>query len=144
VLRRKGRTFADAGGASRGDRGALAGGAGDCDRPRQDPLPGFQTVFPALLRLIIRRARGALTLRSMTHAGSTSRSPRGSVKPSDCRPSHISSTVAAWTISEQFSPEVQAVAAGCQRGAGVPVRAREGSGSLPVTPRVTMLPPCSW
>ena len=46
VLRRKGRTFADAGGACRAVIGcALAGGAGDCDRPRQDRLPGLRRGF---------------------------------------------------------------------------------------------------
>ncbi len=47
MLRRKGRTFADAGGACRAVIGcALAGGgAGDCDRPRQDRLPGFRRCF---------------------------------------------------------------------------------------------------
>jgi hypothetical protein len=70
VLRRKGRTFADAGGTCRAVIGcALAGGgAGDCDRP-SGPAAGVQAVFPWLLRLIIRRARWALTLRSMTRAG---------------------------------------------------------------------------
>ncbi len=40
VLRRKGRTFATLHWRclSHGDRVALAGGAGDCDRPRQDRL----------------------------------------------------------------------------------------------------------
>ena len=70
VLRREGRTFADAGGACRAViRCALAGGAGNCDRPRQDRLPGLRRGFLALLRLIIRRARWALTLRSMTRTG---------------------------------------------------------------------------
>ena len=71
VLRRKERTFADAGGACRAVIGcALAGGAGDCDRPRQDQLPGAQARFLAVLRLIIHLARWAITLRSMTRIGS--------------------------------------------------------------------------
>ena len=45
VLRRKGRTFADAGGACRAVIGcALTGGAG-CDRPRQDRLRGLRRGF---------------------------------------------------------------------------------------------------
>ena len=70
MLRRKGRTFADAGGACRAVIGcALAGGAWGLRPAASGPAAGVQTVFPALLRLIIRRARWALTLRSMTRAG---------------------------------------------------------------------------
>jgi hypothetical protein len=71
VLRRKGRTFADAGGACRAVIGcALAGVRRWGLRPAASgPAAGVQTVFPALLRLIIRRARRALTLRSMTRTG---------------------------------------------------------------------------
>jgi hypothetical protein len=49
---------------------ALAGGAGGGLRPAASgPAAGAQAGFLAVLRLIIRRARWALTLRSMTHAG---------------------------------------------------------------------------
>ena len=69
VLRRKGRTFADAGGACRAVIGcALAGGAGGLRPAASGPAAGAQAVFLAVLRLIIRLARRAITLRS-THAG---------------------------------------------------------------------------
>ena len=46
VLRRKGRTFADAGGACRAViECALVAALGDCDRPRQNRLPGFRRCF---------------------------------------------------------------------------------------------------
>ena len=46
VLRRKGGIFADAGGTRRAVIGCvLAGGAGDCDRPRQDRLLGLRRGF---------------------------------------------------------------------------------------------------
>jgi hypothetical protein len=46
VLRRKRRTFADAGGACRAVIGWVsAGGAGDCDRPRQDRPSGLRRGF---------------------------------------------------------------------------------------------------
>ena len=50
VLRRKGRTFADAGGACRAVIGcALAGGAGGLRPGASGPTAGAQAVFPAVL-----------------------------------------------------------------------------------------------
>ena len=70
ALRRKGRTFADAGGACRAVIGcALAGGAGGLRPGASGPTAGAQEGFLAVLRLIIRLARRAITLGPMTGAG---------------------------------------------------------------------------
>ena len=69
VLRRKGRTFTDAGGACRAVIGcALAGGAGGLRPAASGPAAGAQAGFLAVLRLTIRPARRAITLRSIARA----------------------------------------------------------------------------
>ena len=54
---------------SRGDRVRVGRRRWGLRPAASGPAAGAQTVFPAVLRLIIRRARWALTLRSMTSRG---------------------------------------------------------------------------
>jgi hypothetical protein len=66
VLRRKGRTFTDAGRACRAVIGcALTGGAAGLRPGASGPTAGVQAVF----RLTIRLARRAINLRSMIRIG---------------------------------------------------------------------------